>query len=268
MTRWLGTLLSFCVLSLASVAPAADIKTSIQRLREGEDFRMRVQAALDLGKSKDSQARVPLENALDDQHGAVRAAAAAALKVLGDKAALPALRARKNDSSSSVRTQIKSSIAALEGSSAGSRPRVLIKVGPMKNGTSVRSTELVGALEQTSRLKLAELPGVEVVEPDSDVNKLAKKKRLPAILLTGRIRTLNAERDGRHVVYSASVEYIVHRMPEQSLMGTVSGSASARASPEEARDKKRSADIRSQVLEAAVASAMRRASEAFSAAVR
>jgi hypothetical protein len=231
---------------------------------------MRVQAALDLGKTKDSHARIPLENALDDEHGAVRAAAAAALKVLGDKAALPALRARKNDSSSSVRSQIKSSIAALEssGSSGASKPKVLIKVGQMKNGTSVRSNELVGALEQTSRVKLAELPGVEVVEADSDVNAVAKKKRLPAILLTGRIRKLNAEREGRHVVYSASVEYIVHRMPEQSLMASVSGSASARASAEEARDKKRSADIRTQVLEAAVSSAMRRASEAFAAATR
>jgi len=260
-----------CLLSVASAASGADTRTLIQRLREGEDFRMRVQAALDLGKTKDPQVRIPLEDALSDQHGAVRAAAAAALKVLGDKAALPALRAKKNDTSPSVRSQIKSSIAALEGSSAGSsssKPRVLIKVGPMKNGTSVRSTELVGALEQTSRVKLAELPGVEVVEADSDVNAIAKKKKLPAILLTGRIRKLNAERDGRHVVYSASVEYIVHRMPEQSLMGTVSGSASARASPEEARDKKRSADIRSQVLEAAVTSAMRRASEAFAAAVR
>ena len=231
---------------------------------------MRVQAALDLGKTKESQARIPLENALDDEHGAVRAAAAAALKVLGDKAALPALKARKNDASSSVRSQIKSSIASLEGSTSGmsSKPKVLIKVGPMKNGTSVRSTELVGALEQTSRVKLAELPGVEVVESDSDVNALAKKKRLPAILLTGRIRKLNAAREGQHVLYSATVEYIVHRMPEQSLMGTVSGSASARASAAEARDKKRSADIRTQVLEAAVSSAMRRAPEAFAAAMR
>src|SRR5262245_47027560 len=108
---------------------------------------MRVQAALDLGKTKDPQARVPLENALGDEHGAVRAAAAAALKVLGDKAALPALRAKKNDPSAAVRSQIKSSIAALEAAASGSgaaKPRVLIKVGQMRNGTNVRSTELVG----------------------------------------------------------------------------------------------------------------------------
>jgi hypothetical protein len=126
----------------------------------------------------------------------------------------------------------------------------------------------VDKLEQTSRQKFMGLPGVEVVGAQDDVNAQAKKKRLPAVMVTGRIRKLKAARDGSDVVYSASVEYVMHRMPDQALVGTVSGSASARASPDEARDRARSAELRSAVLEAAVASAMRRAPEALLAASR
>lgn len=175
------------------------------------------------------------------------------------------------DPSSSVRAQIKTSIAALQksgGSGTAERPRVLVKLGKMKNGSGVGSSALVDALEQASRQKFKDLPGVEVVGAQDDVNAQAKKKRLPAVMVTGRIRKLKALRDGTYVVYSASVEYVMHRMPDQALLGTVSGSASARASSDEARNSERSAELRSAVLEAAVASAMRRAPEALLAASR
>src|SRR6185503_2900598 len=176
------------------------------------------------------------------------------------------------DPSSAVRAQIKASILALQKSGSSSAPvertRVLVKIGKMKNGSGVGSSALVDKLEQTSRQKFMGLPGVEVVGAQDDVNAQAKKKRLPAVMVTGRIRKLKAARDGSDVVYSASVEYVMHRMPDQALVGTVSGSASARASPDEARDRERSAELRSAVLEAAVASAMRRAPEALLAASR
>ena len=262
--------LIFALLGSGTAAARPDVASLVQKLKSGEDFRVRVQAALELGKSKESAVRDPLEGALDDENAAVRAAAAAALKALGDRRALPALRKHASDSSSAVRSQIKSSIQALEagaGAPAG-KPRVLVKLGKMKNGSGVRSSELVGALEQKSRSKLGELPGVRVLRDSEDVNAEAKKKKLPAVMMTGRIRRLKASRDGDHVVYSASVEYVMHRMPDQSLMGTMSGSASARASPEEARSKVRSAELRSAVLEAAISSAMRRAPEALAAAAR
>ena len=67
--------------------------------------------------------------------------------------------------------------------------------------------------------KFKDLPGVEVVGAQDDVNAQAKKKRLPAVMVTGRIRKLKALRDGTYVVYSASVEYVMHRMPDQALLG-------------------------------------------------
>jgi hypothetical protein len=274
VTRLLSILVAAALWLSTVAAPAADLHVLVQRLKTGEDFRVRVAAALELGRSKAGLAREPLEAALDDENAAVRAAAAAALKVLGDARALAALREHAGDPSPSVRAQIKASIAALQKSGSSGdggpveRPRVLVKIGKMKNGSGVGSSSLVDRLERTSRQKFMGLPGVEVVGAQDDVNAQAKKKRLPAVMITGRIRKLKALRDGDDVVYSASVEYVMHRMPDQALVGTVSGSASARASPDEARDSVKSAELRNSVLEAAVASAMRRAPEALLAASR
>jgi hypothetical protein len=272
LARLLCILIALAVWSWTAGAFAeTDVGVLLRRLKSGEDFRVRVAAALELGRSKTGLAREPLEAALDDENAAVRAASAAALKVLGDSRALPALRAHAKDPSAAVRAQIKTSVAALEkgaGGGAVEPPRVLVKLGKMKNGSGVGSSALVGALEQASRRKFQDLPGVLVVAEDDDVNTQAKKKRLPAVMVTGRIRKLKVARDGEQIVYSASVEYVMHRMPDQALMGTVSGSASARASPDEANNSKRSAELRSAVLDAAIASAMRRAPEALLAAVR
>jgi hypothetical protein len=272
VTRLLSILLALTVWSwTASAFAESDVGVLLRRLKTGEDFRVRVAAALELGRTKTGLAREPLELALDDENAAVRAAAAAALRALGDGRALPALRAHSKDASAAVRAQIKTSVAALErsgGTGAVEKPRVLVKLGKMKNGSGVGSSALIGELEQASRRKFRDLPGVEVVAEDDDVNTQAKRKRLPAVMVTGRIRKLRAAREGEQIVYSASVEYVVHRMPDQALMGTVSGSASARASPDEANNRERSAELRSAVLEAAIASAMRRAPEALLAAVR
>src|SRR5262249_327897 len=67
--------------------------SSFKDLSRASDFRLRVAAALALGKSKEPGSRQALEKALGDSNAAVRTAAAAALGALGDAAALPALKA-------------------------------------------------------------------------------------------------------------------------------------------------------------------------------
>jgi len=272
MARWLRVLsiaLALLVVGSASAAPSID--DLVERLTGGEDFRVRVQAALELGKSKNKRAREYLEKALDDDNAAVRAAAAAALKALGDARALPALKERRLDKSSAVRSQIEASIEALQrldgnGGGAPYAPRVLVMLGAVRNGTSIKSKALDGTLERTSREKLRALPEIEVLASADDMEKTANKKKLPVVMMTGKLRRFRASREGTEVVYTASIEYIVHRMPGQTIAGTVSGSASARATPEEASDRKKSAELQRAVLEAAIGSAMRRAPQALLAA--
>src|SRR5262245_26455053 len=90
----LALLSSMVVLAVAPASMADDrVEAAYRDLANGGDFRVRVAAALTLGKSGDPGARAALEKALEDPHPAVRASAAAALGAVGDGAAIAALRA-------------------------------------------------------------------------------------------------------------------------------------------------------------------------------
>jgi hypothetical protein len=255
------------VLSLLA-APAwakAPLDELAGQLRDGKDFRVRVQAALQLGKSMSPEAFTPLVNALDDENASVRAAAVAALESLGDMRAIGPLKEHRLDRSEAVRKQIKSSLAELEGQAlATPKPKVLVKLGIMKNGSGVKSKRIESDLAQASRQKLGELPGVKVLVEGDD----GAGKKTPVVMVTGSVEQLKASREGSSIVYTAKVEYVLHSMPEQSIAAKVSGSASAQASEQEANDQSKSAQLRKEVLEAAIASALRRAPPALLAAAR
>ncbi len=256
-----------CAISLvasgvdAQAQPTADL---IQKLDQSADFRVRVQAALELGKTHGTSSRRALESALDDENAAVRAAAAAGLKVMRDPEALPALRRHEHDGSPAVRAQIHSSIAALEGSDDstssgnGSRtPDVMVQVGKIRGGNSTTSGEMLDDMARTSKQKLRELPGVGICEEGKE-----SRRGVPVVMVTGRVKQLEESREGSNVVYMASIEFVLHKMPGQTIKGVVSGSARASGSVDELADLRRSA------IEAAIDSAVRRAPAALRAAAQ
>jgi hypothetical protein len=258
----LGLLLA----SASAHAAPSSVRELVERLKHSDDFRVRLQAALELGKSAEPDALDPLIEALNDQNASVRTAAAAALGQLGDEDAIPALKEKRLDRSEAVRKQIKATLAALAGE-AGDRPaRLLVKIGAMRNQTAVKSRQIEAELEKESRKKLDELPGVRVIAGSDEANQSAKK--LPVVMVSGHIQKLQASRDGTDVVYSASVEYILHTMPDESIAAKVSGSASGSLTQDEAKNEARAAELRHQVLGAAIASALRRAPRALLAAAR
>src|SRR5262249_17354866 len=90
--------------------------------------RIRVAAALALGKSKSPGARPALEKALGDAHPAVRSAAAAALGTLGDARAIPALKtALGTESDAGVKAEMERVVQSL--GTAPARPR---RCGPRR----------------------------------------------------------------------------------------------------------------------------------------
>lgn len=256
-------------LGLLWAGPAVARDTSAQLIalvQDGKkDWRVRVQAALDLGATMDPAALSVLVGALDDDNASVRAAAAAALETLGDLRAIAPLKQHRLDRSEPVRKQIKASLAELEGRALTvPKPKVLVKLGIMKNGSGVKSKRIENDLALASRRKLSELPGVKVLVEGDD----GAGHRTPVVMVTGSVEQLKADRDGGAIVYTARVEYVLHSMPEQAIAATVSGSASAKASEQEAGDQLKSAELRKEVLEAAIASALRRAPPALLAAAR
>ncbi len=250
----------------AGAQPTSDL---IQKLDGGPDFRVRVQAALELGKTHGATSRIALENALDDENAAVRAAAAAALKVMRDPTALAALLRHGDDPSAAVRAQIKSSVDALSGGSAPhatQKPDVIVQVGKIRSGSSSTTGQVLEDVARTSRQKLRELPGVAVMDETKEPG--TARRDVPLVMVTGRVKQLEESREGTSVVYLASVEFVLHKMPGQSIKGVVSGSARASGSAGEMGSARAMADLRRSALEAAIDSAVRRAPQALRAAAQ
>jgi hypothetical protein len=264
------SLLSLAILfSVASALASPGLDELADQLKNGGDFRVRVSAALQLGKSLTGDAAAPLEAALDDPNASVRAAAAAALKNLGEQSALDVLKAHRSDKSEAVRAQVQSAIKSLEEErTTGPKTKVLVKIGIMKNESGVKSKKIESELADSSRRKLSEMPGVRVLAADGSNGNGARPNTLPVVMVTGNVSELKASREGRSITYSASVEYVLHTMPEQSIAAKVTGRASATASEQDADDASKLADLRRSVLEAAIASALRRAPPALLAAAR
>jgi hypothetical protein len=258
-------LATLCLLAASPALAKPGLEELLEQLRDGRDFRVRVQAALQLGKTMDPAALRPLVAALDDENASVRAAAVAALESLGDLRAVTPLKEHRLDRSDAVRKQIKSSLAELEAQGLETpKPKVLVKLGIMKNGSGVKSKRIESDLAQASRQKLGELPGVKVLGEGDD----GAGRKTPVVMVTGSVEQLKASREGSAIVYTAKVEYVLHTMPDQSIAAKVSGSASAQASEQEVQDHEKSAQLRKDVLEAAIASALRRAPPALLAAAR
>jgi hypothetical protein len=74
-----AAILALLLTSAAQVSAQDGIDKQIALLKSSEDFRVRTQAALALGASKDKRALVPLCHALDDGNRTVRIASASAL---------------------------------------------------------------------------------------------------------------------------------------------------------------------------------------------
>jgi hypothetical protein len=250
----------FLLLAAPAAAQPAGIDELVSQLKESKDFRVRVQAVLQLGKSMDPAALKPLVESLEDDNASVRAASVAALESLGDRRAIEPLKEHRLDRSAPVRNQIKTSLAALEAQD----PKVLVKLGIMKNGSGVSGKRIETDLAQASRQKLNELPRVKVLAEGDD----GSNRKTPVVMVTANVEQLKASREGAAIVYTAKVEYVLHTMPDQSIAAKVSGSASAQASEQDANDQVKSAQLRKDVLEAAIASALRRAPRALVAAAR
>ena len=104
----IGSAILACAFALSAVLPssAQDTSVIIRTLRQGADFRVRVQAAFALGNTRDASMRRHLERALREPNPAVRAAAATALGRLGDARARGALRRARRDDSAAVRMPV------------------------------------------------------------------------------------------------------------------------------------------------------------------
>jgi HEAT repeats len=262
-----GTLLVLAALTTSGHSTASD-----RDLTEASDFRVRVQAALRLGKVGGISARTDLETGLRDAHPAVRVACAVALGNMGDAAAAPALQqAMKGETFASVKSAMTDSleklrarggaVAASNGGGGGDtsggveRAKYVVQLGTIRNVTGQRS-DIDTMMRSTARAKAGSIKGAFVLDnPDAAVLRRATERKIPVLLVDANLTRLSQStaKDGG-VVISAQVDLSIRRVPQQTLRGMVSGNASA---SDDARSNNSAiAELQNRAVNGAVESAM------------
>jgi HEAT repeat protein len=268
--------LSALLPALPRVAFALDPATAIRDLTQSSDFRVRVSAALFLGRTKVAGGREALEHALSDSHPAVRVAAASALGVLGDALAITAVaRALANESSPNVREQLQATLDILRNGVTAPQPpsadarqigpnvRIVVKLGAMRNGTSVRGDELRRVLHDAARSRARTIRDVAIVDGETPVLQQARARRLPIITLDGSVTQLTETSGAGSLQVRASVEFAMKR--EQTLKGMLSGAATTFGAAQAISDERRR-QLQNDAVDGAVQSALRGADQGLSSA--
>lgn len=236
-----------------------------RELTESPDFRVRVQAALRLGRSGPA-ARADLEEGLRDAHPAVRVACAVGLGTIGDPAAIPALEAAmRNESFASAKQTMSDTIAKLRSRAGGGgggggttidNAKYVVQLGQLRNTTGIRPGDLDAVMRQAAKAKATSIKGAVIVDgSDAAVVKRASDRQIPVLQLDGNLvrLTQSKARDGGLIV-SAQVDLTVRKVPQQILKGMVKGNASA---TDDARASNRAIlELQNRAVGGAVESAM------------
>jgi hypothetical protein len=251
-------------------SPAYDVATANHDLSGSEDFRVRIAAALFLGKTKAPGSVTALEAALSDPHPAVRTAAAVALRTLADPAAIgPLARQMKRESSASTRSQIATTIEALHAKTtappAAPAVKYAVKLGNMKNLTTVRGDALGIVMQKAAKTRAASIPGAVLV--DDDIG--AAQAHAPMLVLDGTITSMKHENKiGGTVNFNAQVEFSVSKMPEHALKVALTGGATSVGTQSSLVNAVRINALEDQAIEGAVESALNNCTSGLDQAVK
>lgn len=223
--RVLVSLLATAVLLFALPASAEDaIDRAADKLKNGDDFRVRTQAALSLGASKSKRAVDPLCGGLEDSNNTVRAAAAAALGKLA-KGGEDCLEKRLADeSNASVKAAIKKALATIKG---GAEPaitdstKVYLAIAKASDKTG-RDGEEVAKLVRSAMVKAAGEQDGFVIAPASETaaeatKRLAKWKKLKAFLLSPKV--LEPKYSGGSL--QVKIDVAIFTYPGKALKGNI-----------------------------------------------
>jgi len=256
-------LLALTVVLVSGPSQSQDAIKLQRELTSATDFRVRVAAALSLGKRKDPSNAPTLEQALSDSNPAVRAAAAAALAVISSPTSMVAVeRARSQEKDAGVRQQLDRTIATLK---ASNKTKYIVSIGRLENKSG--NPKLDQTFKTVARNEIARVPNVEVALNDQEAAAKARDRKLLTVALDGKLTQLSKTGGRSDIAFAAKVEFVIRKIPEQSLKGSVRGNASALSSGGSLNDSEMK-QLELDAMTAAVQSALKGAPTALEAAAK
>jgi HEAT repeats len=227
LTRLLGVLCLFW----SPPARAGKVEDLAKMLREDSSYKVRLQAALLLGKLGDKAAAPALTDALGDENRMVRAMAAKALGDIGAADAAPALKALLGkEKDTFVRGQAEKALAALR-PTPGGKAKIYLTFGPFTGGARV-DVPLLDALRGALRRELAKLGGVTFSLESGEEKSFGKSGRL-GFLIDGNVSRLDDGMVGEVVEINCDVKVMVARWPSKSIILWTSAGAAVQGGARE-----------------------------------
>jgi hypothetical protein len=230
-----------CLLALllaAASAQAAGSDVKVDDLcravvDESSNYKMRVQAALVLGKVGDPRAVQPLIKALGDSNKTVRGIAASALGQLGDSAALDPLRELlRRDSDAFVHGQTEKAIAALSSGGGGGGgkkgAKIYVNFGAFVGGVKSAGPEASKILHEALSRELGKMPIVTLSLNAADQHNFGKSG-MSGFYIDGNITKLEDSTAGGGNETSCDVKVMVARWPQKSIIMWTNAGASVQS---------------------------------------
>jgi hypothetical protein len=220
---------------LGGRADADKIDDLTRALMQDSSYKVRVQAALILGKLGDKRAVPALVQALRDENETVRGVAATSLGRLGDRAAASALMvASTNDPSEFVRSQAKHALDLVANNGGGTT----LQAAPPKSGArfyvtidfsagSKAGAEWGRMVREGLQRELQKLPTVTLSLPGGTPSASALASRhLTGFVVDGNIQRLSATPSGGQVQIDCDLKALVATFPDRSIrMMTTEGAS-------------------------------------------
>ena len=217
--RRLASILLAAVCLLGASGPAHATKVEeLSRMLEDSSYKVRLQAALLLGKLGDKSAVSPLTRALEDKERLVRAMAAQSLGRLGAADAAPALKALlQRERDAFVRGQAEKALASL-GPARGGPAKIYLTFGSFSGGAArVNDPGMLNALRAGLKRELSKLNGVTFTLDSGEEKSFARSGRV-GFLIDGNVTRLDAGQVGGAMEINCDVKVMVARWPSKSII--------------------------------------------------
>jgi hypothetical protein len=215
-------------------APPAAAQGSVDRLvqaLEDPSFKVRLQAAIIIGKRKLTRAAPALRDALDDDHDAVRAAAAVSLGRMGDQEARThVVRLLRHDNDLVIRAAEKSLVLLDKARNSGAK--FLVAIDKPKAPKDVNRSHL-GRVIKALKDKIGKNPNVIVSAGEERVLKGSrlkthlKKRKLVGILVQPKVAKLKAKEKHGSTVVDGKASVMVVTLVKKRMEFAAGGEADA-----------------------------------------
>jgi hypothetical protein len=210
------------VASSASTARADHVDDLCRTLTSDSSWRVRLQAAIVLGKLHDPRSVPSLLRGLGDDNETVRGMSAQVLGEIGEPSVVMALdRARRSDASPFVRNRAAEALAKIAPSSSGhgGGGRALhVEVGGVGMKGARGSPEMMARLREYIIRELSRTPGLTL-----------EGKPLSGFLIDSSITNVSRRATDQWIEITCEVSFVVGRLPSRAMVMMTSGGATVQA---------------------------------------